>query len=87
MVNLKLQVPFYQKNFPNKLIYRHSMQPNTLTRREYKGKVYVKNIGKNKCRIRNQLKSKIRIQTRKKSFQIHNTARNITNFVIYILYI
>ncbi len=25
MVNLKLQVPFYQKNFPNKIIYRHSM--------------------------------------------------------------
>ncbi len=27
------------------------MQPNTLRRREYKGKIYVKNIRKNSCRI------------------------------------
>ncbi len=44
------------------------MQPNTLTRREYKDKIYVKNIKKNSCRIRNrirfrnQLKSRIRIR-------------------------
>ncbi len=38
------------------------MQPNTVTRREYKGKIYVKNIRKISWRIRNQLKS--RIQTR-----------------------
>ncbi len=31
------------------------MQPNTLTRREYKGKIYVKNIRKKSCSIRNQL--------------------------------
>ncbi len=27
------------------------MQPDTLIRREYKGKIYVKNIRKNSCRI------------------------------------
>jgi len=32
------------------------MQPNILTRREYKGKIYVKNIRKNSYRIRNHLK-------------------------------
>jgi hypothetical protein len=32
------------------------MQPNTRKRREYKGKIYVKNIRKNSSRIRNQLK-------------------------------
>ncbi len=26
------------------------MQPNTLTKREYKGKIYVKNIRKSSCR-------------------------------------
>ncbi len=45
------------------------MQPNTLPRREYKGKIYVENIRKNSCRIQTQLKSRIRI--RKKSFRIH----------------
>jgi hypothetical protein len=55
------------------------MQPNTFTRRECKGKVYVQNTGKNSCRIRNQLKSRIRIRTRKISFRINNSARNITN--------
>ena len=29
---------------PKKLISRHNMQPNTLTRREFKGKIYVQNI-------------------------------------------
>jgi hypothetical protein len=28
------------------------MQPNTITRREYKDEIYVKNIRKNACRIR-----------------------------------
>jgi hypothetical protein len=49
------------------------MQPNTLTRLEYKGKIYVKKIRKNSCRIRNriririqnQLKIRIRIRIRK----------------------
>ncbi len=27
-------------------VSRHNMQPNTLTRQEYKGKLYVKNIRK-----------------------------------------
>jgi hypothetical protein len=55
------------------------MQPNTLTGREYKGKIYVKNIRTNSCKIRNwipirnQLKSRIGIWIRKKSFRIHNT--------------
>ncbi len=63
---------------PKKLISRHNEQPNTLTRQEYKGKIYVKKIRTNLCRIqdriqiRNQLKSMIRI--RKKLFRIHNTA-------------
>ncbi len=57
------------------------MQPNTLTRREYKGKIYYKNIRNNswrilnrsrsRVRIRNKLKSRIRIL--KKSFRIHNS--------------
>jgi len=35
------------KNFPKKLISRHNDQPKTITKREYKGKIYhiyVKNI-------------------------------------------
>jgi hypothetical protein len=48
------------------------MQPNTLVKREYKGKIYVKNIRQNSCRIRNQLKVGSGSQT--KSFRIHNTA-------------
>jgi hypothetical protein len=36
----------YQNNFPKKLISRDNMQPNTLTRREYKGKIYVKKISR-----------------------------------------
>ena len=58
------------------------MQPYTLTRREYKDKIYVKNITKKSCRIRNQLKSMIRI--RKKSFQIHDTEVNLTTEVFGI---
>jgi hypothetical protein len=46
----------------NKLISRNNEQPNTLTRQEYKSKIYVKNIRKNLCRIRKQLKSRILIQ-------------------------
>jgi hypothetical protein len=41
------------------------MLPNILTKREYNGKICVKNIGKNSCRIRNQLKSRIRIRIQK----------------------
>jgi hypothetical protein len=53
-----------------KLISLCNMQPNTLARRKYKGKIYVKNFRRNSCRIRigirirNHLKSRIR--TRKK---------------------
>jgi hypothetical protein len=36
------------------------MLPNTLRRRDYKGKIYVKNISKKLSRIRNQVKSWIR---------------------------
>ncbi len=64
---LKTFIHFCQeKLFQRKLISRHNMQPKTLARREYRGKINVKN-----SRIRNQLKSRIRI--RKKSFWIHNT--------------
>jgi hypothetical protein len=73
---------YQQKKFRNKLISHHNMQPNTLTRREYKDKIYVKNITKKSCRIRNQLKSMIRI--RKKSFQIHDTEVNLTTEVFGI---
>jgi hypothetical protein len=41
------------------------MQPNTLTRWEYKGKIYVKNVSKNSRRIRNYLALRIRIRIRK----------------------
>ncbi len=47
-----MQILFYRKNVHKKLIFRHNMQPNPLTRREYKGKIYVKNIFKKSCRIR-----------------------------------
>jgi hypothetical protein len=68
------------KNVPKKLISRHNMQTNTLTKWEYKGKIYFKNIRRNSCRIlnrigiQNQLKSRILIRT--KLFRIHNTAYN-----------
>ncbi len=47
------------------------MQPGTITRREYKGKIYVKKT--NSCMIQNNLKSRFQIRIRKKSFRIHNT--------------
>ncbi len=43
------------------------MQPNTLTRREYKGKIYVKNIRKKSIRILNLVKCRIQIWIRKKT--------------------
>jgi hypothetical protein len=50
------------------------IQPNSLTRREYNGKFYVKNFRKNSCRIRNRIKNQLKsmIRIRKKSFRIHN---------------
>jgi hypothetical protein len=46
------------KNYsPKRLIPRHNEQPNTVTRQEYKRKIYVENTGKNLCRIRNQVGS------------------------------
>ncbi len=43
-----------KKLFPKQIISRHNMKPNTLTRREYKGKIYVKNIRRKKSfRIHN----------------------------------
>ncbi len=67
---------FLSNNIPLKSlpISRHIKQPNSLTRQEYKGEIYIKNIiFLNPCRIRNQLKSRIRI--RKKSSRIHNTEK------------
>jgi hypothetical protein len=46
MLNLKILITVYQNNFPSKLMPRHNIQPNTLTRQEYKGKIHVKNIRK-----------------------------------------
>jgi hypothetical protein len=40
----KYYFPFFK--FPIKLKSRHNMQLNTLTRREYKGNIYVKDIRK-----------------------------------------
>jgi hypothetical protein len=39
------------KKIPKNLISRHNMKHITLTRREYKGKIYL-NTRKNSCRIR-----------------------------------
>jgi hypothetical protein len=36
----------------------------TLTRQEYKDKIYVKNIGKNLCRIRNRIRIRIQLKGR-----------------------
>jgi len=45
MLNLEIQIPFYKKKFPKKLLSRHKMQSNTLARREYKDKC-IMNISK-----------------------------------------
>jgi hypothetical protein len=34
-LNLKIKIPLLKKNPPKKLISRHNMQQDTLTRREY----------------------------------------------------
>ncbi len=53
------------------------MQPNTLTRWEYEGIIYDKNIRKKSCRILNRIRIRIRnpqksrIRIRKNSFRIH----------------
>ncbi len=63
-----------------------NMQPNTLTRREYKGKIYVKNIIKSSCRILNQLKSRIRIRKNHSgstTTQIRPRGLSITRYRIY----
>jgi hypothetical protein len=40
------------------------MEPNTLTRREYKGKIYVENIRKNSCRILNRIRIRNQLKSR-----------------------
>ncbi len=42
-LNKKGQFKNFIKNLTEKLKPRHNMQPKTLTRREYKGNIYVKN--------------------------------------------
>ncbi len=42
--SIKCLNSFFIKKFPKKLMSLYNMQPNTLTRREYKGKIYVLNI-------------------------------------------
>ncbi len=42
----------------------HNEQSNTLTRQEYKGKIYVKNIWTNLCRIRNRIRIRNRLKSR-----------------------
>ncbi len=46
MLNLKILIPSCQKTFPKNIKSRHNEQPNTLTRQEFKDKIYVKNIRK-----------------------------------------
>jgi len=47
MLNLKiLNSCLSQKYSHQNLISRHNEQPNTLKRREYKGKIYIKNMKK-----------------------------------------
>ncbi len=61
MLNLK-NINTFKKMSKNVLpVSRRNMQPNTITRREYKGKIYVNNIWKNSWlyRIRIQVKSQI----------------------------
>jgi hypothetical protein len=53
---------YFIKNDPKTLISGHNMQPNTLTRREYKGKIYYKNIRKNSWRILNGSRTRVRNQ-------------------------
>jgi hypothetical protein len=72
MLNLK-NINSFKKKVLLKSLYRHNMQPDTITGREYKGKIYVEDNKTSSRRIRNHLKSRIRILIRKKSFRIHNT--------------
>ena len=51
MLNKK-KFHFIKKNFPKKVTSRHNMKPNTHTRQEYKGKIYVNKNQKKSCRIR-----------------------------------
>ncbi len=45
VLSLKIINSFLSNKYsPKKLISRHNEQPNTLARREYEGKIYVKNI-------------------------------------------
>ncbi len=58
------KILFIKKMTLKKLKSHHNMQPNKLTRREYKGKIYVKNIRENSCRILNRMRIRIRNQLR-----------------------
>ncbi len=40
-IKIKIKIPFFRKKFSKKPISRHNMQSNTLTKREYKGKIYL----------------------------------------------
>ncbi len=54
-----LNIPFYNKKVPKKLLSCHSVQPYTLTRWEYKGKTYVKNTWKNSYTLLTPLSSRV----------------------------
>ncbi len=71
----KYKILFIKKNFPKKLISRHNEQPNPLTRQEYKGKIYVKNI--RKIYVGSETNWKVEPE----SFRIHNTAARCVTLV------
>jgi hypothetical protein len=58
MLNKKIKLPFDKKN-SIKSFYL-VIATLHLTRREYKGKIYVKNIRKNSCRIGKRIQIRIR---------------------------
>ncbi len=64
---------FFQKNSHKKLISRRNMQPDAITRREYEGKIFVKNIRTHSCSIRKPSEQSDPDPDSKKSFRIHNT--------------
>jgi hypothetical protein len=72
MLNLNCNFFFKPKISPKKLISRRIMQPNNITRREYNGKIYVKNIRTNSYLDPKPSEKSFRI--RKKSFRINNNA-------------
>jgi hypothetical protein len=60
---------------------RHIMQPKRLTRRENKGKIYVKNIRKNQCRIQNRIRIRNQLKGGSGSEKTHSGS--IPSFTLF----